>query len=163
MSEERPYWNMEMEPILNTPEMREIQLQRLKVFLRRLYEGAPFYTRKFDEWGVVPEKINSLEDFAKAIPLFDKEGLRAMVFEFRRGHTGGAGPDHAGERRRSQHHGHHHRHHRHPHPLPHDLARHGGTCGGRPWSGAPGGRAYAPTTACSSASLSPWSSPASPP
>ncbi|MEW6554920.1 MAG: phenylacetate--CoA ligase family protein [Actinomycetota bacterium] len=82
MSEERPYWNMEMEPILNTPEMREIQLKRLKVFLRRLCDGAPFYTKKFDEWGVVPEKISSLEDFSRAIPLFDKEGLRTMVFEF---------------------------------------------------------------------------------
>jgi phenylacetate-CoA ligase len=82
MSEERPYWNMEVEPILNTPQMREIQLAKLKVFLRRLYDGAPFYTKKFDEWGVVPEKIKSLEDFAKAVPLFDKEGLRAMVFEF---------------------------------------------------------------------------------
>jgi phenylacetate-CoA ligase len=82
VNEERPYWNMEMEPILNTPEMREIQLERLKVFLRRLYDNAPFHTKKFDEWGVVPEKINSLDDFSKAIPLFDKEGLRAMVFEF---------------------------------------------------------------------------------
>jgi len=82
MNEERPYWNMEVEPILNTPEMREIQLAKLKVFLRRLYEGAPFYTKKFDELGVVPEKIASLEDFSKAIPLFDKEGLRAMVVEF---------------------------------------------------------------------------------
>jgi phenylacetate-CoA ligase len=82
MDEERPYWNMEIEPILNTPEMREIQLAKLKVFLGRLYENAPFYTKKFDEWGVVPEKINSLKDFAAAIPLFDKEGLRAMVFEF---------------------------------------------------------------------------------
>lgn len=82
MEEERPYWNMEMEPILNTPEMREIQLAKLRMFLRRLYDNAPFYRRKFDEWGVAPEKIASLEDFAKAVPLFDKEGLRAMVFEY---------------------------------------------------------------------------------
>lgn len=82
MDEERPYWNMEMEPILNTPEMREIQLKKLKVFLRRLYDNAPFYTKKFDEQGVVPEKINSLKDFSSAVPLFDKEGLRAMVVEF---------------------------------------------------------------------------------
>lgn len=73
---------MEMEPILNTPEMREIQLVRLKEFLRRVYDNAPFYKKQFDELGVVPEKINSLEDFAKAVPLFDKEGLRAMVFEY---------------------------------------------------------------------------------
>ena len=82
MDEDRPYWNMEMEPILNTPQMREIQLKKLKVFLRRLYDNAPFYTKKFDELGVMPEKINSLEDFSSAVPLFDKEGLRAMVVEF---------------------------------------------------------------------------------
>ena len=82
MDEERPYWNMEMETILNTPEMREIQLEKLKVFLRRLYDNAPFYTKQFDELGVVPEKINSFEDFSSAVPLFDKEGLRAMVVEF---------------------------------------------------------------------------------
>jgi phenylacetate-CoA ligase len=82
VNEERPYWNMEMEPILNTPQMREIQLEKLKVFLRRLYEGAPFYKKQFDELGIKPDKIKSLEDFSNAVPLFDKEGLRAMVMEF---------------------------------------------------------------------------------
>jgi phenylacetate-CoA ligase len=82
MQEERPYWNMEIEPMLNTPEMREIQLKKLKVFLRRLCDNAPFYKKQFDELGVVPEKINSLNDFSSAVPLFDKEGLRAMVVEF---------------------------------------------------------------------------------
>ena len=82
MSDERPYWNMEMEPILNTPEMREIQLKKLKKFLKRLYDNAPFYTRKFDELGIKPGKIKSFEDFSSAVPLFDKEGLRAMVVEF---------------------------------------------------------------------------------
>jgi len=82
MEEERPYWNMEMEPILNTPEMREIQLKKLKKFLKRLYDNAPFYTRKFDELGIKPGKIKSFEDFSSAVPLFDKEGLRAMVVEF---------------------------------------------------------------------------------
>jgi phenylacetate-CoA ligase len=81
LDEDRPYWNMEMEPILNTPEMREIQLAKLKVFLRRLYDNAPFYTKQFDKLGVVPEKINSLKGFSSTVPLFDKEGLRAMVVE----------------------------------------------------------------------------------
>jgi phenylacetate-CoA ligase len=82
MDNDRPYWNMEVETKLNTPEMREIQLVKLKKMLKRLYEGAPFYTKKFDELGVKPEKINSFDDFAQAVPLFDKEGLRAMVAEF---------------------------------------------------------------------------------
>ena len=30
MNEDRPYWNMEIEPLLNTPEMEKIQLDKLK-------------------------------------------------------------------------------------------------------------------------------------
>jgi len=82
MDEDRPYWNMEYEPILNTPEMREIQLEKLKIMLRRLYDNAPFYTRQFDEVGLKPEKVKSFEDFSRAVPLFDKEGLRALVVDF---------------------------------------------------------------------------------
>jgi phenylacetate-CoA ligase len=82
MDNERPYWNMEVETKLNTPEMREIQLAKLKKMLVHLYEGAPYYTKKFDELGLKPEKVKSFEDFAKAVPLFDKEGLRAMVAEY---------------------------------------------------------------------------------
>lgn len=82
MSEERPYWNMEIEPKLNTPEMKELQLEKVKAMLRRLYDNAPFYREQFDALGVVPEKINSLEDFSSAVPVFDKDRLRAMVMEF---------------------------------------------------------------------------------
>jgi phenylacetate-CoA ligase len=82
MNEERPYWNMEMEPKLNTPEMREIQLAKLKVLLKRLYDNAPFYTRQFDELGLKPDKVKSFEDFTASVPLFDKDALRAMVAEF---------------------------------------------------------------------------------
>ena len=62
-------------PILNTPEMREIQLKKLKVFLRRLYDNAPFYTKQFDELGVVAGEDQQLRGFLKTVPLFDKEGL----------------------------------------------------------------------------------------
>ena len=82
MQEERPYWNMEYEPMLNTPEMKQIQLEKLRVLLKRLYENAPFYTRQFDAAGLKPEKVKSFEDFSSAVPLFDKEGLRALVVEF---------------------------------------------------------------------------------
>lgn len=78
---DRPYWNMEIETKLNTPEMKEFQLSRLKAVLRRLYDNAPFYKRQFDELGVVPEEIKSFQDFAKAIPPFDKQKLRDLVAE----------------------------------------------------------------------------------
>jgi len=82
MDEDRPYWNMEVETKLGTPEMRELQLARLRVMLRRLYDNAPFYRKQFDETGLVPEKVKSFSEFSQAIPPFDKEKLRALVGEF---------------------------------------------------------------------------------
>jgi phenylacetate-CoA ligase len=82
MDNERPYWNMEVETKLNTPEMRELQLEKLKKMLVRLNDNAPFYKKQFDQLGVNPDKINSFEDFSESVPIFDKEGLRAMVAEF---------------------------------------------------------------------------------
>jgi phenylacetate-CoA ligase len=82
MDDNRPYWNMEMETKLNTPEMRDIQLAKLKKMLSRLMDNAPFYTKQFSRLGIHPDKITSFEDFKNSIPIFDKEGLRAMVAEF---------------------------------------------------------------------------------
>ena len=82
MDNDRPYWNMEVETKLNTPEMRELQLVKLKKQLARLNDNAPFYKKQFDALGVNPDKINSFEDFGRSVPIFDKEGLRAMVAEF---------------------------------------------------------------------------------
>ncbi len=82
MDNDRPYWNMEVETKLNTPEMRELQMAKIKKLLRRLHDNAPFYQKQFDALGVNPDKINSFEDFRDRVPVFDKEGLRAMVAEF---------------------------------------------------------------------------------
>jgi len=78
---DRPYWNMEIESKLNTPEMKAFQLSRLQAVLRRLHDHAPFYRRQFHELGIVPEKIRSFRDFASAVPPFDKQKLRALVAE----------------------------------------------------------------------------------
>ena len=45
MDQNRPYWNMQIEPLLNTPEMKKIQLGKLKTMLGRLKANAPFYAR----------------------------------------------------------------------------------------------------------------------
>ena len=74
MDDNRPYWNMEMETKLNTPEMRDIQLAKLKKMLARLMDNAPFYTKQFNQLGVHPDKITSFEDFRDRVPVFDKEG-----------------------------------------------------------------------------------------
>jgi len=81
MDQERPYWNMEIEPLLNTPEIRPLQFDRLKSMLQRLKANAPFYTRMFQEWGLEPEKLQSFEEYTDKVPLFDKAALRALVAE----------------------------------------------------------------------------------
>jgi phenylacetate-coenzyme A ligase PaaK-like adenylate-forming protein len=54
MNQDRPYWNMKMEPLLNTPEMGKIQLEKLKIMLGRMKANAPFYTRMFEKAGIDP-------------------------------------------------------------------------------------------------------------
>lgn len=81
MDQNRPYWNMEIEPLLNTPEMKKIQFDKLKTMLGRLKANAPFYTRMFTKSGLDPEALTSFEEFKNKIPLFNKEALRNLVME----------------------------------------------------------------------------------
>jgi len=53
----------------------EYQLQLFRNQMAYVYERAPFYRRKFDEAGVRPEHIKTLEDVSK-VPFTVKEELR---------------------------------------------------------------------------------------
>lgn len=55
--------------------LRAVQLERLKKTVRRAYTYVPFYRRKFDELGIVPEDIRSLEDIVR-LPMTVKNDLR---------------------------------------------------------------------------------------
>ena len=79
MDQERPYWNMEMEPLLNTAAMETIQLTKLKKMLGRLKANAPFYTRMFADAKLDPEKLSGLEEYKDKIGLFNKASLRDLV------------------------------------------------------------------------------------
>jgi len=81
MVEERPYWNMEIEPILNTPEMRELQWGKMPRVLQWQYENSPFNRARFDKAGVKPEEIMSFEDFAAAIPPAGQPEVREVIAE----------------------------------------------------------------------------------
>jgi phenylacetate-CoA ligase len=81
LDQNRPYWNMEIEPLLNTPEMKKIQLDKLKKMLIRLKANAPFYTNIITKSGLDPEKLKSFEEFKDKITLFNKEALRNLVME----------------------------------------------------------------------------------
>lgn len=56
-------------------EMRALQLERLKKIVKYAYERVPFYKKKFDEIGLKPEDIQTLEDIKK-IPYTTKTDLR---------------------------------------------------------------------------------------
>ncbi len=77
--EDRPYWNMEMEPLLNTPEMREIQQKRLKPQLKKIYERSVIQKKYIDGLGVNVDKINTFEDLQQAFPPMDKHEMRQLV------------------------------------------------------------------------------------
>ena len=80
MQEDRRYWNMQIEPFLNTPQMKELQLEKLKIMLERHYANAPFHRARLDRAGIdmatLHKKARSLDDLLKAIPIYDKEGYR---------------------------------------------------------------------------------------
>jgi phenylacetate-CoA ligase len=81
MDQNRPYWNMEIEPLLNTPEIKKLQLKNLKVMLSRLKANAPFYAKMIETSHLDPEKLSSFEEYKEKISLFNKESLRALVME----------------------------------------------------------------------------------
>ncbi|MGV1007926.1 MAG: phenylacetate--CoA ligase PaaK [Dermatophilaceae bacterium] len=56
-------------------ELRARQLERLQDTVRRVYAAVPHYTKAFDEAGVHPDDIRSLEDVAR-LPFTDKLTLR---------------------------------------------------------------------------------------
>ena len=55
--------------------MQKVQLENLKEIIQRVYCLVPFYKEKFDEIGIKPNDINSLEDIRK-LPFTKKQDLR---------------------------------------------------------------------------------------
>ncbi len=56
-------------------EMRAVQSERLKKAVRSAYENIPFYKQKFDEMGLSPDDIQSIDDITK-LPFTLKTDLR---------------------------------------------------------------------------------------
>lgn len=72
-NERRPYWNMEVESKLNTPEMTKIQWVKIKKKIEYLYNRTSYWRDKLDAAGTKPEHIKTWDDFYKRIPLFTKD------------------------------------------------------------------------------------------
>ncbi|BAT71316.1 phenylacetate-CoA ligase [Thermosulfidibacter takaii ABI70S6] len=67
-------WNDEFET-LPREALEALQLKRLQQTVERVYATVPFYRKKFQEAGVTPDDIKSLEDL-KRLPFTTKDDLR---------------------------------------------------------------------------------------
>jgi len=56
-------------------ELRALQFKKLKALLEHAYQNVPYYRRLWDEKGLQPDNINSLEDFEK-LPVLTKDLVR---------------------------------------------------------------------------------------
>ncbi len=60
---------------LTREKINDIQTEKLKKIVKYVYENVPFYKQKFNEIGLMPEDIKSLED-VKLLPFTTKQDLR---------------------------------------------------------------------------------------
>ncbi|WP_147821603.1 phenylacetate--CoA ligase family protein [Salidesulfovibrio onnuriiensis] len=56
-------------------DLEKLQLKRLKNLCERVYNNVPFYRKRFDELGIKPADIKSLED-VRHLPFTEKQDLR---------------------------------------------------------------------------------------
>jgi len=68
-------WNEEIECMAHD-ELKKLQLKRLQDVVKRAYETVPYYKKRFNEAGIRPEDIKTLDDIQK-LPLTTKDDLRA--------------------------------------------------------------------------------------
>ncbi|MBQ1985468.1 MAG: phenylacetate--CoA ligase, partial [Clostridia bacterium] len=58
------YFNPEIE-CADRETLRAIQSERLKNIVKKCYENVPLYKNRFDEMGLKPEDIQSIDDITK--------------------------------------------------------------------------------------------------
>ncbi|HET6420313.1 MAG TPA: phenylacetate--CoA ligase [Geobacteraceae bacterium] len=68
------FYNEDFET-LPRPALEAMQLKRLKSVIERVYNKVPFYRQSFDNAGIKPEAIKSIEDIAR-LPFTYKQDMR---------------------------------------------------------------------------------------
>ncbi len=68
------FWNPQVET-MSREEMRALQVERLKQTVAHCYANTPLYRRRFDEMGIKPEDIRTLDDL-RHVPFTVKDDLR---------------------------------------------------------------------------------------
>ncbi len=72
--EEVTYWSKETE-LLPRKQLDQLQLQRFRKQMEYVYDRSPMYKRKYDEAGIKPSDIKTLDDI-QHVPFTVKEELR---------------------------------------------------------------------------------------
>ena len=67
-----PFWNRHAET-MPRERLDELHLHRLKALVRYVWDYSPFYRQRFEDAGVHPDDIRTLEDYRTKIPLTDKQ------------------------------------------------------------------------------------------
>ncbi|MGA1848709.1 MAG: phenylacetate--CoA ligase family protein [Thermoplasmatota archaeon] len=65
----------EKEQFMSKEEIQKVQLEKFRKQVKHAYDNVPFYRKKFDDIGLKPEDIQTLEDVAK-VPFTVKDDLR---------------------------------------------------------------------------------------
>ncbi|ADQ06952.1 Phenylacetate--CoA ligase [Caldicellulosiruptor hydrothermalis 108] len=68
------YWDEHIE-CMDRSTLQEIQFKRLVETVKRVYTSVPYYRKKMQERGIIPEDIKSLDDLKK-LPFTTKQDLR---------------------------------------------------------------------------------------
>jgi len=68
------YWNKPIET-MGREQIRELQLQRLRLTVEKVYANVPYYRDKMKEKGLLPGDIKTLDDL-KYLPVTTKQDLR---------------------------------------------------------------------------------------
>lgn len=65
---------------MDTSELKQIQLAKLKKLVDHCYKNVPYYTKRFDEHNIKPTDIKSLEDFKK-VPILTKKDIKNNYYD----------------------------------------------------------------------------------
>lgn len=68
------YWNREIET-MDPESLRKLQSEKLVKLINYVYDRSPFYRKRFEEAGIKPEDIRSIDDLTK-LPFTFKKDLR---------------------------------------------------------------------------------------
>jgi len=68
------FWNPDIECVPRA-EIEQLQLERLQATVNRAYRNVAFYHQRFEQLGISPEGIQSIEDL-QDLPLTEKDDLR---------------------------------------------------------------------------------------